>query len=224
MDSQYESEEERETARAHPEGQAPLRIGWHWHVMRWHWHVTRHGCLLLLRYTAALLAGLAIAGAVLVWRITSGPISLDFMTPWVQEALSDREHGITVSVERTLLSHEPGSSTADLVAQGVHLRRTDGSAEVVLPRVSLNLSVRAALSGTMAPTRIVLTAPQLHLTRQPDGTIHFGLGEGAGAEDIGSGVLADLDVRPNQRGPLGYLREVAIRDAQLTLDDRALNI
>ena len=224
MDSQYESEEDRETARAHPEGQAPRRLAWHWHVVRWHWHVTRHGCLLLLRYTAALLAGLAIAGAVLVWRITSGPISLDFMTPWVQEALSDREHGITVSVERTMLSHEPGSSTADLVAQGVHLRRIDGSAEVVLPRVSLNLSVRAALSGTMAPTRIVLTAPQLHLTRQPDGTIHLGLGEGAGAEDIASGVLADLDVRPNQRGPLGYLREVAIRDAQLTLDDRALNI
>lgn len=178
----------------------------------------------MLRFTAALLAGLAIAGAVLVWRITSGPISLDFMTPWVQQALSDPEHGIDVSVEHTVLSHEPGSATLDLVAQGVHLRRTDGSAEVVLPRVSLDLSVRAALSGTLAPTRIVLTAPQLHLTRQPDGTVHLGIGEGAGAEDLASGMLADLEVRPNQRGPFGYLREVAIRDAQLTLDDRALHV
>ena len=219
-----EREEDRETARPDPGGQAPRPVAWHWHVARWHWHVTRHGCILLLRYTAALLAGLAIAGAVLVWRITSGPISLDFMTPWVQQALADPEHGISVSVEHTVLSHDPGSSTVDLVAQGVHLRRTDGSAEVVLPRVALDLSVRAALTGTLAPTRIVLTAPQLRLTRQPDGTIHLGVGEGAGSEDLARGILADLDVRPNQRGLLGYLREVAIRDAQLTLDDRALNV
>ena len=128
MDSRYEREEDRETARPDPGGQAPRRTGWHWHVARWHWHITWHGCILLLRFTAALLAGLAIAGAVLVWRITSGPISLDFMTPWVQQALSDPEHGIDVSVEHTVMSHEPGSATLDLVAQGVHLRRTDGSA------------------------------------------------------------------------------------------------
>jgi AsmA-like C-terminal region/Protein of unknown function len=186
--------------------------------------MTRHGCLLLLRYTAALVAGLAIAGAVLVWRLTGDPISLDFLTPWVQQALSDPERGISVAVERTMLSHEPGSGTVGLVAQGVHVRRTDGSAEVLLPRIALDLSVHAALLGTLAPTRIVLTAPQLHLTRQPDGTIHLGLGEGAGAEDLASDILADLDVRPNQRGPLGYLREVAIHDAQLTLDDRALHV
>ena len=217
-----EREEDRETARPDPEGQAPPPLAWHWHVARWHWHITRHGCILLLRYTAALLAGLAIAGAVLVWRLTSGPVSLDFMTPWVQEALADPEHGISVSVEHTMLSHEPGSGTVDLVAQGVRLRRTDGSAEVVLPRVALDLSVRAALRGTLAPTRVVLTAPQLRLTREPDGTIHLGVGEGTGAEDLASGILADFDVRPNQRGVLGYLREVAIRNAQLTLDDRAL--
>ena len=186
--------------------------------------MTRHGCLLLLRTTAALLAGLALAAAVLVWRLSGGPISLDFMTPWVQQALSDPEHGISVSVEHTMLSHEPGGATVGLVAQGVHLRHSEGGAEVVLPRIALDLSVRAGLSGSLAPTRIVLIAPRLHLTRQPDGTIHLGLGEGAGSEDLAKGVLADLDLQPNQRGPLGYLREVAIRDAQLTLEDRALNV
>src|SRR5690242_18810384 len=114
MDSQLEREEEdRETARPAPEGQVPRPLAWHWHVARWHWHITRHGSILLMRYAAALLAGLAIAGAVLVWRITSGPISLDFATPWVQQALSDPEHGISVSVEHTVLSHEPGSATVD---------------------------------------------------------------------------------------------------------------
>jgi hypothetical protein len=225
MDSEYEREAEEvsETARPVPGGQA-RRTAWHWHVLRWHWRMTRHCCRLLLRTTAALLAVLALAAAVLVWRISSGPVSLDFMTPWVQQALSDPQHGISVSVEHTLLSHEPGSATVNLVAQGVHLRHSEGGAEVVLPRVALDLSVRAGLSGSLAPTRIALIAPRLNLTRQPDGTIHLGLGEGAGSEDLAKGVLADLDLQPNQRGPLGYLREVAIRDAQLTLEDRALDV
>src|SRR3974390_1887832 len=149
MDSQLERDEDRETARAHPRGQAPEHVGWH--IARWHWRITRHGCVLVFRYTAALLAGLMIAGAVLVWRITTGPISLDFATPWVQQALSDPAHGISVSIEHTVLSHEPGGATVELTAQGVHLRRTDGSAEVVLPRVALDLSVRAALTGTLEP-------------------------------------------------------------------------
>src|SRR5262249_6408596 len=35
-------------------------------------------------------------------------------------------------------------------------------------------------------------------------------------------ILRDLDATPNGRGPFGYLQLIAIRDAQLTLDDRAL--
>ena len=85
-----------------------------------------------------------------MWRISSGPISLDFMTPWVQQALSDPEHGISVSVEHTMLSHEPGGATVNLVAQGVHLRHSEGGAEVVLPRIALDLSIRAGLSGSSA--------------------------------------------------------------------------
>lgn len=177
-----------------------------------------------LRFLAAVAAGLAIAVAVLVWRVSSGPLSLDFLTPWLQAALSDPEHGMSIAIEHTELSHAAGSGTLDLVAQGVRVRRTDGSAEVALPSVTLNLSVRAALSGVIAPTRIVLSAPQLRVVRAADGTIHLGLGEGAGAEDLALGLLGDLEVRPNQRGPLGYLNEIAIRDAQLTLDDRALGI
>jgi len=217
MEPQTQHDDVRETARGEPAGQAAA-------PRRRRFHLTRHGVALLLRLSGSLVAGLAIAAALLVWRVTSGPLSLDFLTPWLQQALSDSEHGITIAIEHTELSHTPGGSTFELVAEGFHLRRTDGSAEVTLPRVALDLSMRAALSGQLAPTRIVLTAPQLRVTRAPDGTIHVGLGEGAGDEDIAGGVLADLEVKPNQRGPLGYLREIAIRNAQLTLDDRALGV
>ena len=188
MESQSQHDDDRETARPDAAGQAAPR-------KRRRLHFTRHCIALTLRFVGAFAAGLAIAAAVVVWRLTSGPLTLDFLTPWIQQALSDSEHGIVIAIEHTELSHEPGSTTFQLVAEGFHLRRVDGSAEVTLPRVALDLSMRAALSGQLAPTRIVLTAPQLRVTRAPDGTIHVGLGEGAGDEDIAGGVIADLEVK-----------------------------
>src|SRR5260370_35430082 len=104
MDSKYEREaqEVSETARPVPGGQARGRTGWHWHVMRWHWRMTRHGCLLLLRTTAALLAVLALAAAVLVWRLSRGPISLHFITPWLQPARPHPAAGTPAPAARSL--------------------------------------------------------------------------------------------------------------------------
>ncbi|HTZ77274.1 MAG TPA: AsmA-like C-terminal domain-containing protein [Stellaceae bacterium] len=170
------------------------------------------------------MAGLAIALVAVGWRLERGPISLDFLTPWMQQALSAPEQGITVVVEHTELSLDTSQHTLDLLADGVHLRRNNGSAEVVLPRVALSLSLRAALGGLLAPTRIVLISPQLRLQRAVDGTIHLDLGGGSGGEDIASGLLEDFEARPNRRSALGYLQSIAIRNANFTLDDRALGI
>ncbi|MGE5203685.1 MAG: AsmA-like C-terminal domain-containing protein [Acidobacteriota bacterium] len=225
MESESRHDDERETARPDPTGQAPARERRKRQPKpRAKRRPLRHGTVVVLRILSAVVTALALTIVVIGWRLTSGPISLDFLTPTVQAMLSDPERGIGVAIEHTELSLEPETHTMALLAEGVTIRRTDGSAGMRLPRVALNLSLRAALSGTVAPTRIVLTAPQLRVERAPDGTIHLGFGEGSGSEDLARALLADLEVQPNQRGPLGYLREVAIREATLILDDRALGI
>jgi hypothetical protein len=225
MESESRHDDERETARPDPTGQAPARERRKRQPKpRAKRRPLRHGTVVVLRILSAVVTALAIAIVAIGWRLTSGPISLDFLTPTVQAILADPERGIAVAIEHTELSLEPETHTVALLAEGVTIRRTDGSAGMRLPRVAMNLSLRAALSGTVAPTRIVLTAPQLRVERDPDGTIHLGFGEGAGSEDLARALLADLEVQPNQHGPLGYLREVAIREATLILDDRALGI
>ena len=177
-----------------------------------------------MRVVESLLAGIAIAVVVIGWRLQSGPISLDFLAPWLQQTLAVPEQGISVVVEHTELSLDTSEHTLDLLADGVHVRRNNDSAEVLLPRLVLNLSLRAALTGLLAPTRIVLTAPELRLQRATDGSIHLDLGQGTGGEDIASGILADFEARPNRRGSLGYLQSIVVRNAVFTLDDRALGI
>ena len=219
MDSETRHDDEREVARPDPAGQAPEEPR-----RPRKRRPLRHGTVVVLRIFSAVVTALAVAIVAIGWRLTSGPISLDFLTPTVQAILSDTERGIEVSIEHTELSLEPETHTISLIADDVTLRRSDGGAAMRLPRVALNLSLRAALTGTVAPTRIVLTAPQFRVARAPDGTIHLGFGEGTGSEDLARTLLEDIEVRPNRRGPLGYLREIEIRNAALILDDRALGV
>jgi hypothetical protein len=184
----------------------------------------RHALWLLVRWLAGLVAGLALAAGFLVWRLSAGPISLDYLTPHVAAAIERAESGVVVRIDHTLVSLGEGA-TIDIVARGVHLGRRGGEAQLTLPELALGLSVRAALTGVAAPTRIMLRAPQLRLERATDGTFHLGFDtETAEGGDWAQDLLRDLAAAPDRRGPLGFLTRVAIRDAALTVDDRALGV
>jgi hypothetical protein len=176
-----------------------------------------------MRLIAGLLAGLALLAGFLVWRLSSGPISLDDLAPYVAHVLADRANGLEARVDHTLIALGDGGSLL-VVARGVHLRRGDGDAELTLPELAMGFSLRAALRGLAAPTRIVLRRPDLRLQRAEDGTLRLGLGGTASdAGDWADRVLHELAAPPNEQDALGYLRSVAIRDAVLTIDDRALD-
>jgi hypothetical protein len=204
-----------ETARPSPVGQGRADLGKR-RKRRWVWRVL--GWLGALTVLAALLI------AVFVWRLSQGPVALDFLGPYVADAIASAQPGLAARIDHTLVSLEPGR-TVDIVARGVRLRRHDGEAQLTLPELSLGLSLRAALHGVIAPTRIVLRQPELRLERAMDGTFHIGLGEDEpSAGDWADNLLHDLAAPPDRHGELGYLAQVAVRDAGLTVHDRALGV
>jgi uncharacterized protein DUF3971/AsmA-like protein len=203
-----------ETARPSPAGQGQA-------IGRPH---KRRRTRRLLRAFAALIAVVALLVAAFAWRLSMGPLALDFLGPYVADAIASAQPGLVARIDHTLVSLEQGG-TVDIVARGVRLRRRDGEARLTLPELSLGLSLRAALRGVLAPTRIVLRQPELRLKRGTDGTFRIGLGEDEpGAGDWAENLLHDLAVPPDRQGPLGYLAQVAVRDAGLTVDDRALGV
>ncbi|HYM02917.1 MAG TPA: AsmA-like C-terminal domain-containing protein [Stellaceae bacterium] len=184
----------------------------------------RHIVWQVVRWLGGLVAALGIMAAFLIWRLSSGPLSLDTLAPYVAAALADAESGFTARVDHTLVSLGP-RSTIEVVARGIHLARRSDGAALTLPEIALGLSTRAALAGVFAPTRIVLQQPELRLQRAEDGTFRLGLGsETPSADDSSEELLRDLTRPPNRRGALGYLVEVAVRQAALTVDDRALGV
>ncbi|HWI26369.1 MAG TPA: DUF3971 domain-containing protein [Stellaceae bacterium] len=167
---------------------------------------------------------MALLAGFVVWRLSAGPLSLDALTPYVARSIAPPEAGLVARVDHTLLSLGPGG-TLEILARGVHFARQDGGAELSLPELAMGFSPGAALRGVLAPTLIVLDGPELRLERSADGTFRLDLGAtGAEVGDWTRALLKDLASPPTGRGPLGYLNEVAIRHAALTVDDRALGV
>ena len=179
---------------------------------------------LLAEWLIGLLLGLALAFAALLWRLSSGPMSLDFIAPYVAAALETGEPGLTIRIDRTLIRLQQ-EATIEILARGVHLRQRNGEARLTLPEISLGLSLRAALTGTVAPTVIILRQPELRLERAEDGAFHLGFGsEPESSENWAEDFLRVVAGPPDHQGVFGYLTEVAVRNAQLTVDDRALGV
>src|ERR1700684_893948 len=136
-----------------------------------------------LRFLRYLAYGLAVCIVLCIgwigyglWMLSQGPVSLDRFTPYLSNSLSSGPHGVEVAIDRTVLSWEPGLSF-QLVTTGVHLVQPDSGAQLTFREMEMVLSLRALLFGHIAPSRLVLTEPQLRLVRTADGSFHLGLGD-----------------------------------------------
>jgi len=153
-------------------------------------------------------------------------VILDRVTPYLSAALSTGPNGIQVAIDHTVLSWE--HKRLRLVADGVHLVQPQSQSRLTFRRMEVQLSLRALLFGTLAPSYIALDQPDLRLERAPDGALRLALGSGAetpeAGEFFGGRLTADLAQVPNREGPLGYLNEFDMTGATLTVDDRSLGV
>ncbi len=175
-------------------------------------------------WIGAVLAGLALVLGGCAWLLSRGPLSLDWLAPYVATTFSQAETGMTAQVDHTFVRLGEGPSL-EIIASGLHLRRADGGAELALPEVGLSLSPQAALHGMIAPTRIVLHGARLRLLRSADGSFHIGIaGEQLTNDDWAETLLRELAHPPNRHSPFGYLNEIRVINAALTVADKKLGV
>jgi Protein of unknown function/AsmA-like C-terminal region len=174
----------------------------------------------------ALLAGLAI------WRLSSGPVSVDFLTPYLEQSFAGNERGLTVDVEQTVLAWGGRAHTLDLRARNARILNPDGSTVAALPEVSVSLSLTALLRGMIAATEIDVTDARVTLIRESDGRFTLatrGTAEEVAAEATGPELsavlpaLIELFTRDPERGrAIDYLNVVRVVDGQFIVIDRRL--
>jgi hypothetical protein len=177
---------------------------------------------LFLEILASLVVITGIACAIVAWRLSEGPISLGFVTPAVETAVN-AGRATKIDIGDIVLAWRGMRRTLDIRAVGVTVYGPDGNRIAQLPEVAVSLSGRALLRSIIAPTRLDVVGAKITLTRAPDGSFGLSSGEASPEDDSTSALpllLGELLQPPNPDRSMGYLQQVSVSQAEVTLYDR----
>ncbi|MCH8236676.1 MAG: AsmA-like C-terminal domain-containing protein [Proteobacteria bacterium] len=168
-------------------------------------------------------AGLAIMLMVVAWQLSSGPISLGFLSPYIETAVNSGQRNFTLKMKDTILTWAGWDRTLDIRVLGVRILGPGGALVGQIPEVSFSLSAKALLSGVFAPRSIELFGPRLRVRREYDGSIDVGFLETEEQSvDFAGGILSQLLAAPDPKNAMSYLTRLEIVSAEVTLVDQLL--
>lgn len=169
--------------------------------------------ILALEILGVLVAGLVIVVVALGWRLTSGPISLDFARGMLEDALAPRDVPVTVEIGEPVLTWRGWTQVFDVTVNDVRVQGYDGALDAWAPSVLVRLSVPALVEGIAAPVRITVDKPTIQLD--------FALGPGNGDTLVESAlareVLSEIASPTSVSDRLSYLRLVELLDARVDI-------
>ncbi len=172
--------------------------------------------------TVVTAVSLLVAGAVLLagglaWRLSRGPIELDFLTPRLQAALAAPDGSSTVQIASTALEWDPSHRDLDVRARDVEMRGAGGDVLARLPVLAVGVAPGALLRGAVMPRSVRAIAPRIELVRERDGRIDVGIGAAPGpaTTDLLAGGL--FGAARSGAGP----KRIRVREADVSLEDRA---
>ena len=181
----------------------------------------------LLLFLAATLLGAALFAVVAIWQLSRGPVSLGFLTPYVEDSLNGGPNGVQVRLHDTVLTWAGLERTLDIRAVGLEILDSEGEVVAAVPEMSVQFSLRAMMRGLIAPTGLELFGPRLRVVRTPEGEVVVGMGAfsatgQSGGQAAGGGVelIGRLMQEPNLNTSAGYLRRVSIISGLIEFEDR----
>ena len=159
-----------------------------------------------------------------LWRLTQGPIELGGLTPFVQQLVNRPGSGLHVAISRARLGIDHRTGQLDLRLGGVRVADEDGEPFAAFPDMAASFSLGSLLQGKLAPTRLLIQHPILHLVRDEAGAIQLRFGKpDSRSPNLGPDILDQLAGPPNPDRPFGMMRRIVVRNAAVIYDDRQTN-
>lgn len=195
----------------------------------------RRSTLLALEIVLGLAAALIIGLGVAWWRLSQGPVELNFIRQHVQVELSSARAGRPVGIERVELAWSRAGNALELRAVGVTIEDGHGA---VLSRASearIELGVLPLLWGHISLRRADFSGGELSVTRRIDGAVLIAFGPPGAAPDIivpppppnealaarVNRLLDGLEAAFRPIGVGGRLQTISVRGAKLAIIDEA---
>ena len=183
--------------------------------------IRRSTKILLETLAAVALTAIVLAGG-LVWRLSSGPISIASVTPYIESALSDPSDGRRVAIGASSLIWDPTDRAIEVRADRVSVFDAGGQAVMVVPEMTLRFHLPALLRGVVVPRTITLVRPSVTVIRAADGGWAFSAVPDTEQGPDGAGAAGDFALDLIEQG-LAQLDRFRLLDARIMIEDRRAN-
>jgi len=174
---------------------------------------------LILRLVATLFAGGAIIVAAAAWRLSEGPISVAFLSPYLQESLTSGGADVDISFSDTVLAWRGFDRGLDVVVLDLEVFDGNGSTLALIPELAVGLDSRRLRNGDFVPTTVDVVGATFNLRRAADGTFEIGVGGDNGNSAAIVAFLRDLTLAPDSGHVGAALSRVSVLDAAVTFED-----
>ena len=175
-------------------------------------------------------AGFAIVISLLAWQLSKGPISLGFLTEYLEDAVNAGHSDFRLRLGDTILTWAGWQRALDIRVLDIKVIAKEGPTVGSLPEVSFSLSGDALIRGKVAPRSIEFYGPRVAVRRARDGSIDVGFGSNTGGEDavansraMAYNFIEQLMAPPSDERPMSHLTRVAVIGGAVTISDEVLN-
>lgn len=181
---------------------------------------------------------LFVAWGALLWRLSQGPLRVDFIAQALQKELNAADNGFQVGMGTAELSWNGSFTPISLDIRDIDIHRDDGTPVMRIGQAGVGLSQKKLLIGQVSLRSISVVRPALRLIRWEDGQVTLNTQEAPTEEvvapqtsekdqsEIFSAILAQLqgEDTPLTAGmsAIKDLRKVSMTGATILYDDRIL--
>jgi len=191
-----------------------------------------------LKFISAFFSLVIIALMVLIWRLSHGPVAMDWFAPYIKTALSNSLSDVEVNFQDVVLTWQP-SETAYRRSAGLELRLLNITAfqpgnNLILdiPQADIKLSGLGLLRGLIAPTSVEVSNLSLDISLpkeiwESQSDLSFAeqlqlfLDDVNNSDDMLLKALRDFVGLQEKMNTAGYLQGVRLVDTNLTIFDEA---
>lgn len=177
-------------------------------------------------------AGISIVGlflviiALLLGRLSMGPINLDFMLPDVQAALKAPQMQISASVEHVQLVWREWKRPFEIELVNVHLQKEQNPHWLKIAHVGVSLRLIKLVTGNISLKDVRFYQPHILLEKDEKGEFALGFGDSQPDQQFSFEEIAPLLALSGSHPSLGKLNElnrISIIDAHILLKDEKEN-
>ena len=124
----------------------------------------------IITILAGIFAWVSLVSGILAWRLTSGPIQLNWLAPRIENALNAQSYDYAFSIGGTIFTWSSGDSFIELQVKDFKVQTSTGIPVALFPTAGVTFDWWAVLRGEIALKGLSIKDPTIAIKRFKDGT------------------------------------------------------